>query len=317
LEEDDLRLLSYGIDSQTYSSILAHNKSLRRLLIEMKKKRDQFLTERMHLIKYFLPDHNYFNKHKRDEEARAARAAATAAAAEQAVIAAQHQESSLEGYDQSPESCHPSMDIEIKEEDAVEEEPSFIEEAETNQSFDLNESSLDMNNHHEEETNKELTAKLENLKKSGKSTEISPLDMIEEDPAPEEEVEDPEEKIHYSTLDNVNLLAPSPLMVGELHEHQVTGISWMIHMFQHGMPMILGDQMGLGKTIQTIGFLSYLSTGLKVGGPHLIIVPLSVLSNWLSEIEKFCPAFRAVRFHGPKSERERIKEEEMKDISNF
>jgi SWI/SNF-related matrix-associated actin-dependent regulator of chromatin subfamily A member 5 len=56
--------------------------------------------------------------------------------------------------------------------------------------------------------------------------------------------------------------------------------------------------MGLGKTIQTIGFHAYLYSTLKINGPHLIVVPLSVLSNWISEIEKFCPSFRAVRFHG-------------------
>ena len=62
--------------------------------------------------------------------------------------------------------------------------------------------------------------------------------------------------------------------------------------------MILGDQMGLGKTIQSIGFLAHLQSALGQGGPHLVVVPLSVLSNWLSEIERFCPSMRAVRFHG-------------------
>ncbi len=56
--------------------------------------------------------------------------------------------------------------------------------------------------------------------------------------------------------------------------------------------------MGLGKTLQTIGFLAYLHEKLNMRGPHLIVVPLSVLSNWLAEIERFCPSFRAVRFHG-------------------
>jgi SWI/SNF-related matrix-associated actin-dependent regulator of chromatin subfamily A member 5 len=49
----------------------------------------------------------------------------------------------------------------------------------------------------------------------------------------------------------------------------------------------------------------------------LVVVPLSVLSNWLAEIEKFCPSFRAVRFHGPKSERARIKSEELSDTKEF
>ena len=86
--------------------------------------------------------------------------------------------------------------------------------------------------------------------------------------------------------------------MAELHTHQVHGISWMVHMFQKGMPMILGDQMGLGKTLQSIGFIAYLHHALSKRGPHLVIVPLSVLSNWLIEIERFCPSLRAVRFHG-------------------
>ena len=56
---------------------------------------------------------------------------------------------------------------------------------------------------------------------------------------------------------------------------------------------------------------------LSQPGPFLIVVPLSVLSNWGSEIEKFCPNLRAVRFHGPKAERTRIKQEELDDLSNF
>lgn len=75
--------------------------------------------------------------------------------------------------------------------------------------------------------------------------------------------------------------------------------------------------MGLGKTLQTIGFMAYLHDGLQKKGPHLVIVPLSVLSNWISEIERFCPTLRAVRFHGPKEERARIKEEELHDLKEF
>lgn len=56
--------------------------------------------------------------------------------------------------------------------------------------------------------------------------------------------------------------------------------------------------MGLGKTIQSIGFMACLQAHLNKKGPFLVVVPLSVLSNWISEIERFCPSFRAVRFHG-------------------
>jgi SNF2 family DNA or RNA helicase len=107
-----------------------------------------------------------------------------------------------------------------------------------------------------------------------------------------------EARVVYSTMQDVQLVEQPVILKAQLHEHQIEGISWMVHMFQHGVPMILGDQMGLGKTLQSIGFLAYLHSRLNKKGPYLIVVPLSVLSNWLAEIERFCPSFRAVRFHG-------------------
>lgn len=37
--------------------------------------------------------------------------------------------------------------------------------------------------------------------------------------------------------------------------------------------------MGLGKTLQSITFVSYLRDHLRVNGPYLVVAPLSVLSN--------------------------------------
>lgn len=46
---------------------------------------------------------------------------------------------------------------------------------------------------------------------------------------------------------------------------------------------ILADEMRLGKTIQTISTLAYLASNYGNWGPHLVIVPTSILVNW--EIE--------------------------------
>lgn len=72
-----------------------------------------------------------------------------------------------------------------------------------------------------------------------------------------------------------------------------------------------------GKTLQSIAFLAYLKDVLGVPGPHLVVVPLSVLPNWMSEVERFCPSMRCIRFHGPKEERARIKAEELGDVREF
>lgn len=64
--------------------------------------------------------------------------------------------------------------------------------------------------------------------------------------------------------------------------------------------------MGLGKTIQTISLLAYCACQLEDWGPHLIIVPTSVLLNWEMELKKWCPAFKILTYYGSMKER-RIK----------
>lgn len=74
---------------------------------------------------------------------------------------------------------------------------------------------------------------------------------------------------------------------------------------------ILADQMGLGKTVQTIGFLSHLREN-GINGPFLIVVPLSTLSNWKSEVSRWCPSMSAIVYHGDKSERMEMEREWLK-----
>lgn len=77
-----------------------------------------------------------------------------------------------------------------------------------------------------------------------------------------------------------------PLLTGgKLKPYQIKGVKWMISLWQNGLNGILADQMGLGKTIQTIGFLAHLK-GNGLDGPYLVIAPLSTLSNWVNEISR-------------------------------
>lgn len=78
-----------------------------------------------------------------------------------------------------------------------------------------------------------------------------------------------------------------PLLTGgKLKPYQIKGVKWMISLWQNGLNGILADQMGLGKTIQTIAFLSHLK-GNGLHGPYMVIAPLSTLSNWLNEFERY------------------------------
>ena len=75
--------------------------------------------------------------------------------------------------------------------------------------------------------------------------------------------------------------------------------------------------MGLGKTLQTIAFLGWMKFVQNLNGPFLIIVPLSVLSNWLNEFKRFLPNMRVLKLHTSDSnERKRLKKEVLPNILN-
>ena len=69
----------------------------------------------------------------------------------------------------------------------------------------------------------------------------------------------------------------------------------MVSLYNNSLNGILADEMGLGKTIQTIALVSYLMEKKKNMGPYLVIVPLSTLSNWLLEFEKWAPSVQVIR----------------------
>jgi ATP-dependent DNA helicase len=69
--------------------------------------------------------------------------------------------------------------------------------------------------------------------------------------------------------------------------------------------------MGLGKTVQTIGFLSHLRHK-GVLGPYLVVGPLSTLPNWVSEFQRWCPSFPVCLYHGSKQERATMRADRFK-----
>ena len=84
------------------------------------------------------------------------------------------------------------------------------------------------------------------------------------------------------------------------YDYQIPGISWLINMFENGLGGILGDQMGLGKTVQLIALAIY---GVKRADRNntniLIVVPSSLKGNWREEFIKFSPNHQPYIHTGP------------------
>lgn len=69
--------------------------------------------------------------------------------------------------------------------------------------------------------------------------------------------------------------------------------------------------MGLGKTVQTCAFLSYLFHTMEQYGPFLIVVPLSTLPAWQMQCAQWAPDLNVIAYIGNKVSRQTIREYEF------
>tara|TARA_R110002003_G_scaffold48_26_gene4178 strand:+ start:15699 stop:19763 length:4065 start_codon:yes stop_codon:yes gene_type:complete len=99
------------------------------------------------------------------------------------------------------------------------------------------------------------------------------------------------------------------LVGGTLKEYQVKGLQWMVSLYNNNLNGILADEMGLGKTIQTISLITYLIEKKRQPGPYLVIVPLSTLTNWNNEFEKWAPTVQKIVYKGPPNQRKHFQQQ--------
>lgn len=99
---------------------------------------------------------------------------------------------------------------------------------------------------------------------------------------------------------------PAMLQSGNLMPHQLQGLQWLSSMVDRNLSGILADDMGLGKTVQILSLLAWLLETRAERGPHLIIVPMSLLSHWVDELLNWVPGFKYVVYRGSNRKLARI-----------
>ncbi|MCD8515952.1 MAG: DEAD/DEAH box helicase [Burkholderiaceae bacterium] len=97
---------------------------------------------------------------------------------------------------------------------------------------------------------------------------------------------------------------------GHLRPYQTTGMAWMLALSDTGFGGILADDMGLGKTVQTLAFLATKrdqpqksqqqspQTTEQSQLPCLLVVPTSLVSNWVREAAQFVPDMKVLALQG-------------------
>jgi len=105
----------------------------------------------------------------------------------------------------------------------------------------------------------------------------------------------------FSGVDSAD---PPPGFQGSLRPYQRTGLGWMHFLQQFGFGGCLADDMGLGKTIQVLALLEERRSlretvrGKERPPSSLVVMPRSLVFNWLQEAERFTPRLRILEHTG-------------------
>ena len=95
-----------------------------------------------------------------------------------------------------------------------------------------------------------------------------------------EHIEDTEMPVHFK---------------GQLRSYQKAGYNWFSFLREYHFGGCLADDMGLGKTIQTLAMLQKIKEEDQhnnTKSTSLIIMPTSLIYNWLNEAKKFTPQLK-------------------------
>ncbi len=85
---------------------------------------------------------------------------------------------------------------------------------------------------------------------------------------------------------------------GELRPYQERGLAWLSFLGRLGLGAVLADDMGLGKSPQTLALLQAERDDATATGPTLLVCPMSLVGNWQREAAKFTPGLTVHVHHG-------------------
>ena len=107
------------------------------------------------------------------------------------------------------------------------------------------------------------------------------------------------EKLHHPQA--MSTVKTAKTFKAKLRGYQQDGLKWLFYLHKLNFGACLADDMGLGKTIQVLAFLNTLKAekkrARKVSGASLLVIPASLLSNWINEIGTFYPSLSYFAAH--------------------
>jgi superfamily II DNA or RNA helicase len=97
------------------------------------------------------------------------------------------------------------------------------------------------------------------------------------------------------SFDGIDPAEPPETFTGELRPYQKDGLGWLKFLREFSFGGCLADDMGLGKTVQVLGMLLARKEEIKSNPrPSLVVVPRSLIFNWMEEARRFAPGLKIV-----------------------
>ncbi|PVZ20433.1 MULTISPECIES: DEAD/DEAH box helicase [unclassified Pseudomonas] len=95
-----------------------------------------------------------------------------------------------------------------------------------------------------------------------------------------------------------DIQAPPEGLQATLRPYQLQGLAWMQNLRALGVGGVLADDMGLGKTLQTLAHLLCEKQAGRLDRPAMVVMPTSLVPNWLDEAARFAPSLKVLALQG-------------------
>ncbi|MCX8958510.1 DEAD/DEAH box helicase [Erwinia psidii] len=99
--------------------------------------------------------------------------------------------------------------------------------------------------------------------------------------------------------EGIAAVKPPKGLQAELRDYQRLGLNWMQFLRAQNLSGVLADDMGLGKTVQTLAHLLLEKEAGRLDRPVLIVVPTTLVYNWMQEAGHFAPTLSVLALTGP------------------
>jgi superfamily II DNA or RNA helicase len=115
------------------------------------------------------------------------------------------------------------------------------------------------------------------------------------------------------TFGGISAADAPPSFRGTLREYQREALGWFEFLRRFNFGGCLADDMGLGKTVMVLALLDGCRHGRsgKPRVPSIVVVPKSLVFNWMEEAARFAPKLKVLDYTGPVRDAAEIREADL------